>query len=157
MEAIREYLIGVIAAALLCGIVSSLIPEKSTVGSAVKLTAGFLMLLAVLRPWTSIRPEGLFRWAEDISADCSGIVAEGEAMGMESYRESIIRQLEAYILKEAEAYDCHLDVEISLSTDAIPVPSEIRFFGEVSPFARQALKHSLSEKLGLSREDLIWT
>ena len=49
MDAIREYLIGVVAAALLCGVITTLIGTKGTVGVAVKLVSGLLMLLAVVR------------------------------------------------------------------------------------------------------------
>ena len=48
MQGIREYLIGVIAVAFLCGIVSALTDSKSSVGHALRLLSGLLMLLAVL-------------------------------------------------------------------------------------------------------------
>ncbi|MBE6958535.1 MAG: hypothetical protein E7447_05230 [Ruminococcaceae bacterium] len=157
MESIREYLIGVIAAALLCGLVSQLIEPKGTVGIAVKLVAGFLMLLAVLRPWVELRPEGLFRLAEDFAADGSSYVTQGQQLANDFYRDGIRKRLTAYIVDEAKTYGCDLSVEVFLTDDDIPKPHQICLSGDISPYARQALTNSLIEKLGLTREDLIWT
>ena len=157
MDGIREYLIGVVAAALLCGIITTLIGTKGTVGIAVKLVSGLLMLLAVIRPWTSITFDGLFGWAEVITADGTGFVSSGEIMADEAYRASIKQQTEAYIVDEAKALDCELTVEVILSTDDIPVPKQVRLAGEVSPYARQTLTNLMVERLGIEREDMIWT
>lgn len=157
MDAIREYLIGVVAAALLCGVITTLIGTKGTVGVAVKLVSGLLMLLAVVRPWTSITFDGLFGWAENIRADGSGIVLSGESMAEDAYRASIKQQLEAYILDEAQALDCDLTVEVILSDDEIPVPKQVRLAGEISPYARQTLTNLMVQQLGIEREDMIWT
>lgn len=157
MDSIREYLIGVVAAAMLCGIITTLTEEKGTVGLAVKLMAGLLMLLAVIRPWTSISLDGLFGWADDITTDGTDFVTSGERMAEDSYRTSIKQQTEAYILDEAKALGCSLSVEVILSEDDMPVPEQVRLSGEVSPYARQTLAALLTERLGIEREDQIWT
>jgi len=157
MDGIREYLIGVVAAALLCGIITTLIGTKGTVGVAVKLLSGLLMLLAVIRPWTSITFDGLFSWAEDITADGTGFVASGKIMADDAFRASIKQQAGAYILDEAKTLDCQLAVEVILSDEDIPVPKQVRLSGEISPYARQALMKFITERLGIGQEDIIWT
>lgn len=157
MDGIREYLIGVVAAALLCGIITTLIGTKGTVGVAIKLLSGLLMLLAVIRPWTSITFDGLFGWVDDISEDGTGFVTSGELMANDAYRVSIKQQTEAYILDEAKALDCALSVEVILSEDDIPVPKQVRLAGEISPYARQVLTNMITERLGIKQEDMIWT
>ena len=157
MDDLREYLIGVIAAALLCAFVSTVIDGKSTVGVAAKLLSGVIMLLTVLSPWVDFKPDGLFRWADDLGVDGSGFVSQGENLANTYYRDSIKQRLESYILDEAKAFNCALTVEIILS-DLVPAtPEQIRLSGDVSPYARQVLTNELTESLGLSREDLIWT
>ena len=157
MDGIREYLIGVVAAALLCGVITTLIGTKGTVGVAIKLVSGLLMLLAVIHPWTSITFDGLFGWAEDITADGTGFVTSGKIMADDAYRASIKQQTEAYILDEANALDCELTVEVILSGYEIPVPKQVRLAGEISPYARQALTNVITERLGIQREDILWT
>lgn len=157
MDGIREYLIGVIAAAVLCGIVKSLLGNNGTVGIAVRLLCGLLMILAVIRPWTDLSLDGILDWADSITADGSGMVAEGNAMANEAYRESIKQQTEAYILDESRVLGCELTVEVRLSQDEIPVPEMVWLTGETSPYARQTLTNLITERLGIEREDQIWT
>ena len=69
MDGIREYLIGVVAAALLCGCITAFVDAKSTTGAAIKLISALLMLLAVVRPWVSVSIDGFLDWAEDMGAE----------------------------------------------------------------------------------------
>lgn len=156
MDGLREYLIGVIAAALLCGITTSLTGTKGTVGTAIKLLSALLMLLAVVRPWADISFSGLFGWTDHITADGQSLVASGEAVAAQAYRTSIIQQTQAYILDEAKALNCDLAVEVILSDEEIPVPAQVRIWGDVSPYARQTLTNLMTERLGIKREEQLW-
>lgn len=157
MDGIREYLIGVVVAALLCGILTSLTPSKGTVATAIKLMAGMLMLLSVLRPWTSISLNGFFNWREDFAQEASDCVSTGQLLAGESYRQSIIGMTQAYILDEAKRLDCSIQVEVFLTDEDPPVPRAVRMTGEVSPYARRVLTNFIAERLGIGQEDQIWT
>ena len=157
MDNLRGYLMGILAAALVCALVLRFSDSKSLVGVSIKMVAGFLMLTAVLGPWLELETDGLFTWTDELSTDGSAFVSEGEKMAEDFYRDSIKQQLEAYILDEAKAYQCELSVEVILSDEVLATPRQIRLSGDIAPYARQALTNSLAEKLGLSREDLIWT
>lgn len=157
MDSLREYLIGVIAAALLCGIVISLTESKGTVGFSLKLVAGLLLLLAVVRPWVSISFDGLFGWTDQMMANGNEHVAAGQMMAEDVYRASIKQQTQAYILDEARSLGCELSVEVSLSEETVPVPEQVVLSGNVSPYAKQALTNLLTAQLGIDREDLLWT
>lgn len=157
MDALREYLIGVIAAALLCGIVTSLIDTKGALGFSIKLIAGLLMLLSVVRPWVSLSMDNLLGWTDHVIADGSDYVASGQMMAEDVYRAGIKEQLEAYIVDEAKTFGCELSVEIILSGGDVPVPEQVRLKGDVSPYAKQSLTNFLTQQLGIDREDQIWT
>ena len=157
MGDIREYLIGVVAAALVCGIVTNLINGKTAIGVSVKLIAGLLMVSAVIRPLMTISLDGLTGWTEDIRADGINFVSTGEIMAKETYLSSIKQQVETYILDEAKALDCALTVEVILSEEDMPVPETVKLSGEISPYARQVITTLLTERLGIEREDQIWT
>ena len=107
--------IGVIAAALLCGIVTSLIDSKGTIGFSAKLIAGLLMVLSVVRPWVSISFDDLLGWTDQVMCDGSDYVASGQMMADDVYLTGIKQQMEAYIVDEAKTYGCELSVEIILS------------------------------------------
>lgn len=157
MDGIREYLIGVVAAALVCGVVASLVSDKTVIGLSVKFIAGLLMALVVVRPWVSISFDELFGWSEDIGVDGMDYAHSGETMAHEAYRTSIKQQMETYILDEAKALDCALTVEVILSDDDIPVPKTVTLSGDISPYARQVITTLLTERLGINQEGQIWT
>ena len=157
MDGIREYVVGVVAAALLCGAVTALAGKKGVVGVAVKLLAGLLMVMAVIAPVSSISFGHWFGWAEDIHTNGDQIVADGEKMAMDTLRESITSQLEAYILDEARSLGCQLEVEVILSTDDLPVPKRVVLSGSVSPYAKQVISQLLTEDLEIAQEEQIWT
>ena len=157
MDGIREYLIGIVAAALVCGAVTTLVSNKTAIGLSVKFIAGLLMALVVVRPWVSISFDELFGWSEDIGVDGMDYAHSGEIMANEAYRTSIKQQMETYILDEAKALDCALTVEVILSDDDIPVPNTVTLSGDISPYARQVITTLLTERLGIKQEDQIWT
>ncbi len=157
MDRIREYLIGVIAAALLCGIVSALTDPKGSVGHALKLTSGLLMLLAVVHPWIHISLDSLYKWPDSIVADGQDFMQSGQTMAEDAYRDSIKQQTQAYILDEARTLGCELAVEVRLSDESVPVPEQVFLSGNASPYAKQVLTNLLTQQLGIEREDLLWT
>ena len=157
MEGIREYLIGVVAAALLCGVVTALLDNKGMLAVAVKFLAGLLMILAVIRPWASISLDKLFDFTGSITASGEEIVSSGEKMAEEAYRASIKEQLESYILDEAKVLGCVLQVEVELADEGVAVPSRVTLTGDISPYARQTITTMLTDELGVKQEDQIWT
>ena len=156
MEHIREYLMGVIAAALLCGVIMSVFGKKGMVGVAIKLMGGLFMILAVVHPWLSISLEDWFDWNGDIVADGEEYVISGAAMANNAYRVGIKEQLEAYIVDEAKALECTISVEVTLTDDQLPGPKSVILTGNISPYARQVLSNILTKDLGIEQEDQIW-
>lgn len=157
MEDIRLYLIGVVVAGLMCSIISLIVGKKGMIGTVITLLCGLMMALAVLGPWTTIKVDELFDWAQDISIDANGVVDDGENMALEAYRQGIIIRTESYILEKAKALDCDLQVEVFLSADATSVPEQVRISGSISPYAKQVISTMLTDDLGIDREAQIWT
>ena len=156
MDQIREYLIGVTVAAILCGIVTALTGEKGFLGSAMKLLTGLLMALALVSPWVTISLNNLFGWTENIKTDAEVAVQEGQHTGEEIYRKVIKERLEAYILDEAQALGLNLSVAVTLSQDAVPVPVGVELSGSTSPYLKQCLTLFMANELGIEREDQVW-
>lgn len=156
MSGIRTYILGVVVAAVLCGIVQSIVPKDGTIAVSMKLLMGLLMTLAVLRPWVSISFDGLFGWTSTITQEAERIVSEGKLMGELAYREGIKQGLEAYILDKGAAMGALLEVEIIVSDDDLPVPVAAKIKGALSPYAKEILQRTLTEELGISEEELHW-
>jgi hypothetical protein len=156
MEQIREYLIGVTAAAILCGIATAMSGEKGFLGSVMKLLTGLLMALALVSPWVKISLNDLFGWTDDIKTDANAIVQQGQSIGEETYRKVIKERLEAYIQDEAQALGLDLSVEVSLAEEGTPVPVAAELSGSASPYLKQRLALFMDKELGIAKEDQTW-
>lgn len=156
MAEIREYLIGVTVAAILCGIVTALSGEKGFLGAVMKLLTGLLMALALVSPWVTISLDGLFGWTEAVKTDAESVVQQGQSLGEETYRQVIKERLEAYILDEAQALGLDLTVAITLADDGTPIPVAAELTGSASPYLKQRLSLLLANELGIEKEDQIW-
>lgn len=157
MENIRDYLIGIMAAAIICGGVNLLLDNKGTMGVVVKLMSGLLMILAVVGPWTSISLDNLIGWTNDISADGSSVIADADAAAKEAYREGIKQRVATYVLEKAAHLECNLEIDVTLTEDAVARPVGIILVGNVSPYAKSVLSNMIAEELGIAREEQIWT
>lgn len=153
---IREYLIGVTAAALICGIVKALLPEKSGLGIVVKSLLAVAMLLAAVQPLTGMRVDGLFDWTGDISADAQTIISDAEFASKEAMQARIKEQTEAYILAKAESLGAQLEVSVTLSDNQFAEPVGVRIAGAISPYAKQVLIQTITDDLGIDREAQQW-
>lgn len=156
MESIRNYLLGITAAALVCSILTRLLGSKGLLGTAVKLLAGIFMALTVVSPWVNIRLTSLGDFTQGISYDASAAAADGENSAMEAMAEIIKQQTQAYILDKAESLGAQLSVEVTVSGDDLPVPCAVRLEGQISPYAKSALSTCIAEDLGISVEEQIW-
>ena len=156
MDSIRQYVLQIVAAALICGILTSLPFNKGMLATAVKFVAGILMILSVVQPWVSISVEGLSDWKGEIAMDGEYFMSEGVKKADAAYRQSIKEQVEAYILDEADALDCALTVYVILSDDELPVPEKATITGEVSPYAKQTLSSMMEKQLGIQKEAQAW-
>lgn len=147
---------GVVAAALLCGIANGLVPGHGASKQSLKLLAGMLMALAVVRPWVQISMDDLFGWTGDITQQAEAVASQGADLGAQAYYDGIKQRLEAYILDEAEALGAQIEVDVELSEDEILQPVRAVICGALSPSARNRLETLLTKELGISREEIQW-
>ena len=153
---IGKYLLSVVAAAMICGIATTLLGQKGSLGTAVKLLAGIYMTLSVIAPWGQVRLEELNHWKEQINADAEQISSSGQNAAREAMAESIITSTQAYILDKAETLGAEVTVEVMLDDSPIPVPIRVRIRGNISPYNREKLGSIIQRDLGIPTEAQIW-
>lgn len=156
MENIKTYLLSVVAAAVICGIVTGFMGKKGTQGAMVKLIAGLFLTFTVLSPVTKIDLKGMADFAEQYSAGGAQAAAMGEQMTKDALRSSIKARTEAYILDKAAGLELNLEVEVTLSEDDIPLPASVRLSGKTSPYAKLRLQSLITQELGIEKEKQIW-
>ncbi len=154
MEWLRQYVISVTTAAIVCGIVTSLL-KSSSVKEVVKLICGVFLAYTVLAPITGMDFSDLAAFYPSYSQDAGEASALGEDLARETKADIIKRETEAYILDKAKELKLELTVDVSLDENQIPV--SVRLSGEASPYARTKLQQIIANDLEIAKENQQWT
>lgn len=156
MESIREYLLSVTAAAVLCSCVCAFFQKKSTVSNLVKTLCGIFLSLVVLRPIIHVSIPEISDLFPHISADAQAITAEAEQLATDKRCEVIKQHAQAYVYDKAAVLGCDITVDISLNTEEPYAPESVRITGKVSPYAKSQLSAWIKSDLGISEEEQHW-
>lgn len=156
MDGLRQYIISVVSAAMLCGIVTGLM-QKGTAREIIRLVSGIFLAFTVIHPIAGIDIASLTDYRFSYADDAAQAAAMGENITRESLREIITTQSEAYILDKAAALNAELTVAVTVSEEDTPVPVEVHLSGEISPFAKQHLQSIIQSDLGIAKENQLWT
>ena len=156
MEDIREYLLSVNGAALLCSIITALTPQKGSQAGIVKLICGLFLCFTVLSPILEIRISDLPDLASDLLAEGEAAALDGEEESARALRRIITEETEAYIMDKAQQYGASVTPKVTLSDTDPPVPNGCTLSGSVSPYVRQQLKKILEADLGIPEENQTW-
>lgn len=156
MEQIRQYLLSVIGAAILCGIVNSLIGKKSAHAAIIKLISGLCMTFTVISPLLKVQMNDYSDYFNSFADDAEKVVASGEEIAAKELRAIIKGRTEAYILDKAASLGLDVEVEVTLSNDIPPLPCAVTISGSASPYSKNALAQYIANDLGIPKEDQIW-
>ena len=153
MEALRQYVISVVAAAMLCGIVVRLFPNGS--GKQVgKLICGLFLAYTVLSPISRVDFSKLPDFSLRCMDDAEDAAAMGENLARDSMADIIKEETEAYILDKAADLHANLHVEVTVGEDNLP--AAVTISGEASPYARRQIQAMIANDLGISKENQKW-
>jgi hypothetical protein len=155
MEAIREYLIGVVAAGIICSVIVRL-PVSGSVAGILRLVAGLIMALSVASPLVELRITDLSDYWQQIQYSGQDYADQGENIARQQRNAIIKERTRTYILDKAESLGAQLDVEVTLTDDEIGRPCAVRLTGSISPYDKQILTDYILESLGLDTEALTW-
>ena len=155
MEAIRSYALSVISAALVVSILIDL-SGKSAFRKQLRLVAGIFFATILLRPLLRLTVPDLSPSKSFFSEEAETAAQEGEKRFIQSLRELIRRESEAYILKEAAAMGAELEVELELDMGDPPAPQAVTLRGSFDGSQEEALSKLLSEQFGIPKERQTW-
>ena len=155
MPQIREYVLGILAAAMICGIVLCF-AEKSKEGPLLKLICGLVLTFSLVEPILNVRSGDWESLGIDFQADAKEAAEEGKALGENKVRMLIKQETEAYIMDKARDMDLHIRVEVILSDQALPTPEAVTITGTLPPYGKAKLSRMLQEELGIPRENQTW-
>lgn len=156
MEGVREYLLTVTCAALLCGILCTLADEKQTGGALVKLLCGVFLSLTMILPLPRVRLTQINLSDWEIGREGEAAAETGLEYARQAKMQIIKTKTEAYILDKASLYELNLTVEVTVSDGDTPVPEAVVLRGQVSPYAKGQLQRMMETELGIPKEKQRW-
>ncbi len=156
MHGVREYLLSVTSAAVICAIAKHIVGDKGSVGKIISVVTGLFLCVTLISPVIHVRLDDIEDYFEEFSWEAGIISANGTEMANEELTRIIKQQSEAYILDEAERLGTQMDVEVTLSDSDPPVPYRVRIQGSVSPYQKQCIRQYITDYLGIPQENQIW-
>ena len=156
MEALGKYILSVTSAAILFGILQSLLGKKGNSAALLRLIGGIFLAFTVISPVTDVDLGRILDPAWDYTAQGSSIAAGGYAVSQNQLHSIIKERCRTYILDKAISYNAQLEVEVELTQDEIPVPAAVRLRGSISPYGKQALQQWLQDVMGIPKENQQW-
>lgn len=156
MESLRQYVISVTGAALICGIVTGMV-KKDGAGELIRMLCGLVLACTVLYPLVGLRmADAALDLFPSLEAG-KAMAAQGEKITRDEMADIIKSQTEAYILDKATELGVSLTAEVLLGEDEIPVPVGVILSGAASPYAKSQLTNAIEKDLGIPKEKQIWT
>lgn len=154
MDTIRQYILSVICVVIMCGLIQMIFPCGES--SLIKLITGLVVTVAVISPVLTPGNFSLGIYLDQISADGQWAVRDGEQAAIQTASEIIKEASETYILDKAAEFGAEVTVDVRLSEDTPPVPTEITVKGTVSPYIKKQLTAYIQDELGIAEENQIW-
>lgn len=157
MGLVKEYMLRIVAAGLICGAATRLLAGKGAAAVVGKMLTGLFLAIVILSPLADL---DLGSWETewgDLQADAQAAVTAGKENSTAALRRVIKERTEAYILDKAQSLAVQIAVEVTLSDDPVPVPVAVRLSGNISPYAKQQLQTIIAQDLGIPKEAQQWT
>ena len=151
----RQYLLSIVGAAIICSITKNISNEKTLSGAMLRLVAGIIMTVTVLAPVVNLDLNDLPLMTTNFMDEASTIAAEGEEMAASARNAIISDRAEAYILDKAAAFGAALEVEVTIS-DGTMMPEGARIKGAISPYAKLQLQRIMEQDLQIAKENQQW-
>ena len=151
MGAVRSWLLGVAATALVVALAEAIAPEGS-VKKVCKLAGGLALMLAALSPLVGVlggdmpaRADG--GWREQARQYEQELTEESGQM----YLAIIERETAAYVMYKAKefGFECAVEVTCGYDEQAVPCPWEVTARGSWTQGQRARLERLLEEELGV--------
>ena len=154
MERISEYILGIIAAAMILGIMGRLLGDKNGISSLFQLIGGLFLVFTITAPVLEMDFSGIMGFLEAFTLEAEMAAMDGEEMAEKERRQIISDRTGAYILDKADELGVSLDVEVVL--DAEGIPKSVFLTGHTPWSIRKELSQVISRELGIPEEAQQW-
>lgn len=153
MEGLREYLLRLLWAALVCGIVNRT-AKGSVCAPVIRLLCGVFLTVVLVQPLGSFSFDAPLQWTQGLETAAADAVRQGSREA-QAQKEAIIKtRLEAYIVEKAAQAGASVTADITLGGDGLP--RAVTVTGALSPAVKGRLKRMLTQELGIPEVRQQW-
>ena len=152
----KEYILGIMAAGIICSIAGSLVSNKTATGKILRLLMGVLMVVTIFSPMVNISFDHITDYLDGLASQGDDYANNGKTMAEESISAIIKQQIEAYILDKADHMGLDIAVEVALDDRNNSLPCGVTITGNLSPYAKAVMGSYIAEKLGIAKEQQKW-
>lgn len=156
MELIRTWILTVTVSALVIAGAEALMPQGS-VKRVGKLTGGLILVLGILQPLVTMDYDQLYDLVNTLPAGSIRQETLDQA-AQEPMKGIIEEELAAYIVDKGAqlGLTCTAQVTCEAGEDGVPLPKSVTVTGAMTPDQREQLGQTITQDLGLAREDQIY-
>lgn len=151
----KAYVLSVICAAVLCGVVTDLTEKKGATAQILKLICGVFLSFTVIRPISEVKLEEFSFFTSDITQSAFQITDLGRNQTYHEMEAIITREVAAYVLDKAADFPGDLTVDVELDENLIP--KRVHLTGSISSSGKHQLEELIETDLGIGKEDQIWS
>ncbi len=156
MGALGDYFISLAAAAIICGLVRSMLTGNGAIPKLCKLVCGVVMTIIALQPFSEISLSQITeKWRIEQNLG-ENYAFDGKQLSRDAMAEIIKSQTEAYILDKAAQLDIQITAEVALDDAEIPAPASVVIKGTVAPYSKARLQQIIAQDLKIAVEDQHW-
>lgn len=156
MDQIRQYLLSILAASIICAIAIKLSDNQKFTSAIIKLTTALLLSTTVIAPLVTLRIDDVSSYFGDLQVNADEMIAIGENGALNETAEIISQRVEAYILDKAASYGVEISVCAKISDPTTMIPDKVILEGSASPYIKQRLQQVIAEDLGIPKENQTW-
>ena len=155
MEAVRQYTLSLICAAVIVGILLDL-SDKTGFQKQLRLVCGIFFAFILLRPLISLRFPDMTQFWGSYLTQAEEAASQGENIRIRSQAMLIRQETEAYILKEARAIGAEVEVQVELDGGNPPAPVAVTLRGTFDADSETQLSQLLADEFGIPKERQTW-
>ena len=148
MSFLKEWLLGITAAALAVALAQAMTPE-GTVKKLLRLIGGLALLLAVVAPLRGFVPKDL-RSPGELTPDVESVESAGE----EVMKTLIAQKVGAYIVDKGSELGCPCTAEVTVAEDenGWPVPWSVEVRGQWTAKEKKELSRLMAQELEIPEQ-----
>lgn len=155
MESIRQYIWNVIAASIVCSLVSAFSKSNKTTSKVLRIISGVFLVTTIILPFKSVDQYDLSDMISSYDTWADEYVNEGVSFGKSQKQAIIIENVQSYILDRAKEMGVNIDVTVELDKES-SLPNIVYLSGNISPIKKERLQHTITDGLGIPEEQQIW-